>query len=117
MAENNVWHQVYFDWDDVRDGCLDTMQHQFELLWSDAGRPVEAALFLNRLVTGGRHIYFSPLASRIAPMLLERYVALALLRPKSLEFLRAHRYLLARRFRPDRDGRSCSLRRPRFVHQ
>lgn len=76
MAENNVWYQVYFDWDDVRDGCLDTMQHQFEVLWSDAGRPAEAALFLNRLVTGGRHIYFSPVASLIAPMLLERYVAL-----------------------------------------
>jgi hypothetical protein len=84
MIENNDWHQVYFDWDDVRDGCLDTMQHQFELLWSDAGRPVEAALFLNRLVTGGRHIYFSPVASRIAPALLERYVALKCDEPSDL---------------------------------
>lgn len=73
MIESNDWHEVYFfDWDDVRDGCLDTMQQQFELLWSDAGRPPDAALFSNRLITGGRHIYFSPVASRIASSLLER---------------------------------------------
>lgn len=85
MIRSNDWHQVYFDWDDVRDGCLDTMQHQFELLWSDAGRPVEAALFLNRLVTGGRHIYFSPVASLIASKLLERYVALKCDDPSDLQ--------------------------------
>ncbi len=72
----DAWHQVYFDWDDVIDGCLDSMQQQFELLWSDAGKPDDAALFTNRLVTGGRHIYFSPGASRVAASLLERYLAL-----------------------------------------
>ncbi len=84
MIETNDWHEVYFDWDDVRDGCLDTMQQQFELLWSDAGRPPDAALFSNRLITGGRHIYFSPVASRIASNLLARYVALKCDEPSEL---------------------------------
>lgn len=80
----DAWHQVYFDWDDVIDGCLDSMQQQFELLWSDAGKPDDAALFANRLVTGGRHIYFSPGASRVAATLLERYVGLRCDKPTEI---------------------------------
>lgn len=67
------WHQIYFDWDDVVDGCVGVMQQQYELLWRRAGKPTNAALFLHRLATGGRHIYFSPAASKIAETLLERH--------------------------------------------
>ena len=79
------WHQLYFDWDDVVDGCLDSMQQQFEMLWARAGKPDDAALFANRLVTGGRHIYFSPGACRVAPTLLERYVGLRCEKPAQIK--------------------------------
>jgi hypothetical protein len=76
VKNKGSWHRVYFEWDDIRDGSLDAMEQEFEVLWSDAGRPAGAALFANRLVNGGRHIYFSPEASLLAEKLLNRYYGL-----------------------------------------
>jgi len=58
MIESNDWHEVYFDWDDVRDGYLDTMQQQFELLWSDAGRPPDAASIFEQIDHGRKAYLF-----------------------------------------------------------